>query len=216
MITRTGCNTQKCTSPEVGQLTISPLSRFFVEVDDNSGLSQSACPSSRHENTGSTLSRRAPETMVHAGLWALPGLLFTGWSGHSGVWACRAAPHGLAGKTPPAESSQWTVCDHHPGCSASPLHHPPTVSYTHTHATQTTRQLSWMTEADAFFGMNGKPKLKITTVECTHGQDLKVFDSLHVAQWQYKCFGVALAVPQQKDSENKREALYCRPKPSHF
>lgn len=60
-------------------------------------------------------------------MWALGGLLgplFTGWSGHSGAWACREAPHGLAGKTPPTGSGQWTACDHRPDCRTTPLHRP--------------------------------------------------------------------------------------------
>lgn len=60
-------------------------------------------------------------------MWALEvlrGPLFTGWSGHSGAWACREEPHGLAGKTPPTGSGQWTACDHRPDCRTIPLHRP--------------------------------------------------------------------------------------------
>lgn len=73
---------------------------------------------------------------------------FTGWSGHSDVWVCRAARRGLAGKTPPTGSSQWTVCDHHPDCRRPPLPHPSTVedTFIHIHADQRTR---WLTAHEA-------------------------------------------------------------------
>lgn len=115
------------------------------------------------------LSRKAPELRC---MWALGGLLgpsFTGWSGHSGVWACRATPHGLAGKTPPTGSSQWTVCDHHPDCRIAPLHHPPTVKYAHIHTQEIGDLLDMRLRkfGGSFWKIN-KENIDIQTVDCTH------------------------------------------------
>lgn len=43
-----------------------------------------------------------------------------------------------------------------------------------------------------------------------------MFDFLHVAQGQYKCLRVALAVPQEKYSENKKGNAVAVVKIPHF
>lgn len=89
------------------------------------------------------MSRKVPRYM-----WVPRGPWFTGWSGHSDVWVCRATRHGLAGKTPPTGSSQWTVCDHHPDCRIPPLHHPSTAEDTHMHI-HTDKRTRWLTAHEA-------------------------------------------------------------------
>ncbi len=102
------------------------------------------------------LSRKAPELRCMRALGGLLGPSFTGWSGHSGVWACRATRRGLAGKTPPTGSSQWTVCDHHPDCRIAPLHHPPTVKYAHIQ-TQDIGDLLWRDAEEIWEVVLGRP-----------------------------------------------------------
>lgn len=75
------------------------------------------------------LSRKASESRS---CWPSGVPLFTGWSGNSDVWVCRATPHGLAGRTPPIGSGQWTAFCHHPDCTKPRLHHLSTVEDTHT------------------------------------------------------------------------------------
>lgn len=77
------------------------------------------------------------------GVFVREGPLFTGWSGRSDVWLYRAARRGLAGKTPPTGSSQWSVFDHHPDCRAPPRRRPSKAEDAHMGARK-----RWLTDCE--------------------------------------------------------------------